>query len=100
MDAISAMVNGQLMPRPPTILVSLISITFVGMGNLPKNWLRSTFRVRCHAVHDALQWLKLHNPKYYGQIEISPERLDNLPQDDVLVEITLDDDEGTCVFPA
>lgn len=65
-----------------------------------KNWLRSTFRVRCHAVHDALQWLKLHNPKYYGQIEISPERLDNLPQDDVLVEITLDDDEGTCVFPA
>ncbi|KIK23468.1 hypothetical protein PISMIDRAFT_100334, partial [Pisolithus microcarpus 441] len=87
-DAISAMVDGNLMPHRPTVLASLISITFVGVGNLPRNWLRSTFHVRHHAVQEALQWLKINNPKYYGAIEISSERLQSLPEDDVPVEIS------------
>lgn len=87
-DAIAAMVDGTLMPRPPAILASLISITFVGVGQLPKNWIRSMFRVRRHAVRDALRWLQLNNAKYYGGIEISGERLENLPIDDAPVEIT------------
>ncbi|KIK13897.1 hypothetical protein PISMIDRAFT_17662 [Pisolithus microcarpus 441] len=88
MDAILAMVHGNLMPQPPTILASLIAITFVGVGNLPKDWLRSMFRVRWHAVHEALHWLKEHNPKYYGEVQISNDHLGNLPEDDIPVEIS------------
>lgn len=59
-EAISTMVEGHLMPRPPA-----------------RNWIRSTFRVRRQAVREALQWLKENNPKYYGGIQISSERLDS-----------------------
>lgn len=54
MADIAGMVEGDLMPRRPTILASLITITFVGVGRLPKNWICTTFRVRCNAVRDAL----------------------------------------------
>ncbi|KIK21584.1 hypothetical protein PISMIDRAFT_103835 [Pisolithus microcarpus 441] len=88
MNAISSMIQGVLMPRPPTILASLITITFVGVGNLPRDWLRSMFHVRRHAVREALQWLKKHNPKYYGEVEINNERLHELPEDDIPLEIS------------
>ncbi|KAI6016577.1 hypothetical protein BKA83DRAFT_4059917 [Pisolithus microcarpus] len=38
-DVISAMVEGNLMPCLLTILASLISVTFIGVGYLPRNWL-------------------------------------------------------------
>jgi hypothetical protein len=38
-------------------------------------------------VYDALRWLKTNNPKYYGGIQIDDARLNNLPDDDVPVEI-------------
>ena len=45
------------------------------------------FRV-CRAVLlKALQWLKMNNPKYYGDIEICTQRLEDLPEDDVPDEI-------------
>ncbi|KIK18505.1 hypothetical protein PISMIDRAFT_49248, partial [Pisolithus microcarpus 441] len=72
------MVEGRLMPCPPSILASLISITFVAVGNLPRDWLRSIFRVQ----------LKKHNPKYYGEVEISNNHLQDLPEDDIPVEIS------------
>ena len=86
-DAMAAMVEGQLMPRPPAILSSLIAITYIGVGHIPKNWIHSTFRVRRHHVSRALNWLKVHNPKYYGNIAISQQQLDQLPEDDVPDEI-------------
>jgi len=86
-DAAAAMVEGKLMPRPLTILSSLISVTYIGVGKLPKNWLRSTFRVRREAVASALAWLKTNNPKYYGNITISVDALNQLPDDDVPDEI-------------
>lgn len=86
-DAMTAMVEGQLMPRPPTILSSLIAITYIGAGHIPKNWIHSTFRVRRHHVSRALHWLKVHNPKYYGNIAISQQQLNQLPEDDVPDEI-------------
>ncbi|KAI5981974.1 hypothetical protein EDD15DRAFT_2111124, partial [Pisolithus albus] len=64
MDAISDMVDGNLMLRPPAILASLISITFIGVGDLPSKWIRSMFRVRRQAVKQALLWLQENNPKY------------------------------------
>ncbi|KIJ21317.1 hypothetical protein PAXINDRAFT_151862 [Paxillus involutus ATCC 200175] len=74
------MVEGRLMPHPLALLASLISLTFITLGELPKNWIHSTFR--------ALQWLKEHNTKYYGDIEISVSRIESLPEDDIPQEIT------------
>ena len=44
-------VSGDLMPRPPSILASLISMTFIGLGDLPKHWIWTTFYVHCQVVH-------------------------------------------------
>ncbi|KIK22944.1 hypothetical protein PISMIDRAFT_101567 [Pisolithus microcarpus 441] len=89
MDTISNMVEGRLMLCPPTILASLVTITFVGVGKLPSNWLWTTFWVQQHTVREALQWLKKNNPKYYSAIEISNEHLGDLPEDDVPMEIII-----------
>ena len=87
MDGISSMLHGNLMPRPPAVLASVISVTFIGLGDLPKRWLRTTFRVRRHSVFEALRWLKANNAKYYGDIEIDPSRIQQLPEDDVPLEV-------------
>ena len=81
------MVEGQLMPRPPTVLPSLIAITYIGIGRIPKSWIHSTFRVRRYHVARALKWLKTNNPKYYGDVIINQQQLDQLPEDDVPDEI-------------
>ena len=83
---ISNMLTGRMMPRPPSILASIIAITFFGRGNLPRHKLRSLFQVRRHVVLRALQWLKLHNA-YYAAIDIDYITLDTLPEDDVPEEI-------------
>jgi hypothetical protein len=91
------MLEGRLMPRPVDILASVLSVTFVGKGKLPKHWLLSTFRVRRKNVRDALVWLREHNPKYFGQITISDERLSTLPEDavpDIILE-TIRQEEDT-----
>lgn len=80
---VAAMVEGDLMPRKPSILASLISVTFIGSGKLPHNWLKNTFRVRRGKIAEALRWLHTNNPRYYGDIIISDERLNLLPEDDV-----------------
>lgn len=87
-DGVSSMVQGNLLPRLPSILPSVISITFIGRGTLPKRYLRSIFRVRRHFIFEALTWLKTNNPRYYGNIVIDPVRLGQLPEDDVPDEIT------------
>jgi hypothetical protein len=35
-NAVTEMLEGKLMPRPLTILSSLISVTYIGAGNFPK----------------------------------------------------------------
>lgn len=87
MQGIASMVAGDLMPRPSAILASVISVTFIGLGALPKQWLRHTFRVRRQFVFEALSWLKQNNQKYYGDIEIDPARIASLPEDDVPDEL-------------
>ncbi|KAH0832151.1 hypothetical protein J3R83DRAFT_13062 [Lanmaoa asiatica] len=84
---VASMVEGRLMPRCPSILASLITITFIGQGQLPKNRLSTTFRVRRRVVHQALIWLKANNSDYYGDIEIDEGRLAQLPEDDVPEEL-------------
>ncbi|KAJ6622667.1 hypothetical protein B0H10DRAFT_1683488, partial [Mycena sp. CBHHK59/15] len=86
-DGITSMLAGDLMPRPPAVLASVLSITYTALGELPKNFLRSTFRVRRKLVFDALSWLKQNNLKYYGDIKIDAARTAALPEDDVPWEI-------------
>ncbi|KIM52049.1 hypothetical protein SCLCIDRAFT_18276 [Scleroderma citrinum Foug A] len=92
------MLEGSLMPRRPTILASLVTVTFIGLGELPKAWIHSTFQVRQNAVCGALLWLKVNNSKYYGDIEISDSHLkellaDNIP-DEIMSIIHQSDDVG------
>ena len=84
--AIADMLVGRLMPRPPSILASVIAVTFIGRGKLSRHRLRSLFRVRRHLVLRALQWLNAHNP-YYKDIDIDFEALNSLPEDDVPEDI-------------
>lgn len=82
------MIKGKLMPQEPKILASVLSVTFVGPGPLPKNWLHHIFTVRREYVGIALRWLKDNNPCYYGDIQIEETRLAALPEDDVPIEIS------------
>ncbi|KAI9061025.1 hypothetical protein FKP32DRAFT_1613227 [Trametes sanguinea] len=88
-NAVCSMLEGGLMPQLPQVLASVITVTFVGRGKLPKGWLRTTFRVRRHHVGEALRWLREHNERYYGDIVISANRLALLPEDDVPEELLL-----------
>jgi hypothetical protein len=86
-DAIKNMTEGNLMPRRPEVLASLISITIVSKIPLPRSWLKGTFRVRRGAIRTALIWLKTNNPTYYGSIEIDERLLSLLPVDDIPEEL-------------
>ncbi len=85
-QGVANMAEGRLMPRLPAVLAKVISVTFIGVGPLPKKWLRTTFRVRRHLVHAALLWLRA-NHRHYSDIVISQERLQDLPEDDVPEEL-------------
>ncbi|KAF8479934.1 hypothetical protein JB92DRAFT_2837688 [Gautieria morchelliformis] len=74
MPDIADMLKGNLMPRSAQVLASVIAITFIGLGKVPKQWLKNTFRVRQPIVMEALLWLKANNPMYGGVI-ISDEHL-------------------------
>lgn len=84
---VSEMTQGNLMPRPPSILPLVISVTFIGRGQVQKRKLRSIFRVRRRFVFEALRWLKYNNSKYYGDIVIDGSRIQSLPDDDVPDEL-------------
>lgn len=84
---IAEMVKGNLMPRPPAILASVIQVTLFGLKKLPENWMHHLFRVRRTYLLEALVWLKEHNPTFYGHIDICPKRLSSLPIDGVPDEI-------------
>ena len=84
---IVSMIEGRLLPHPPTNLAQILSITIVSAAHIPKENLRSLFRVRRDAIRRALLWLKMHNSKYYGDIEISETNLAAYPEDDIPLEI-------------
>ena len=46
MNGMADMVMGRMLPQPRSILLSLISIVFIGRGKLPKSQLRHLFKVR------------------------------------------------------
>jgi len=87
-DKVVDMLDGKLLPQPPSVLASVIAVSYIGSGRLPKWWLNRTFRVRRHRVREALVWLKTNNP-LYANVEINDDRLSSLPEDNVPIEITI-----------
>ena len=75
------------MPRPVEILSSIVIITFIGRTKLPLRRIHSLFQVHRRVVKEALIWLKGHNQKYYGNIEIDSNQLRLLLEDGVPLEI-------------
>ncbi|KAF5389042.1 hypothetical protein D9757_004879 [Collybiopsis confluens] len=86
MKDVAKMMEGQLLPRKPDILPSLITISFIGRGKLPRRWLQNTFRVRRNIVFDALGWYRGHNG-YFRKVSISETNLALLPEDNIPREL-------------
>jgi len=85
---VARMVDGRLFPPPAKILAATIGITFVGPKGLREPTMPAMFRVRRWRVREALLWLKANNP-LYTDIEISEERLSELPEDGVPEELMM-----------
>lgn len=85
---VAGMIDGRLFPPPARILSATIGITFVGPKGLRESTMPVMFRVRRWKVREALMWLKANNP-LYTDIEISEERLLELPEDGVPEELTM-----------
>lgn len=87
-DDIASMMDAQLIPPSSAVLAATIGVTFVGPKNLPQKTMPGFLHVNCHRVHDTLLWLKENNP-IYRDIVISSSRLNDLPLDGILLEISL-----------
>lgn len=83
-----SMIDGRLFPPPAKILSATIGITFVTPMGVREPTMPAMFRVRRWRVREVLLWLKANNP-LYSNIEISEERLSQLPEDSVPEEIML-----------
>ena len=81
------MLDGNKLPRKPDHLANIVSVALVGPGPVSKDCLQSLFRVRRRALRRALKWLKKHNVKYYGDIDISEDNLEDYPENDIPIEV-------------
>ena len=86
-DVASMITEKRTMPPPSSILAATVGVTFVGPRNLPEKTLPGFLRVNRMRVRNALEWLKQNNP-LYADIEISTERLNELPSDGFPKEIS------------
>ena len=83
---IADMVGDSIMPPPTRIFASTIGVTIVGPKNMPEKTMPGFLRVRRQWVRDALTWLEANNP-FYANINISEERLGQVEEDSVPLEI-------------
>jgi hypothetical protein len=83
---VQSMVEGNLLPAPPTILSATVAVTFITPTGKTEFTFPKALYARRHKVREALRWLKENNP-LYKDIIISEERLRLIPEDDVPVEI-------------
>ncbi|KAG1776521.1 hypothetical protein EV702DRAFT_1198218 [Suillus placidus] len=78
-SAITAMVQGNLLPPKPSVLATTIGVSIVGPNNFPKRCLPAFLSVsRCH-LRNALLFLKRENP-LYRNIVISEENIALFPE--------------------
>ena len=87
-NLVASMVDGKILPSPPTVLSAAVAVTFITPGGKTQFPLPKILYVRRQVVHDALEWLVANNP-LYANIRISEERLRLLPENGVPMEIQL-----------
>ncbi|KAB5588370.1 ATP-dependent DNA helicase pif1 [Ceratobasidium theobromae] len=98
-DAVVKMLQGELVPRKPSILPSLIAVTATGRSKLPTSHLKPLLHVRRTLIHSGLLALKhtLCHPGYVN-LNIDEGAMANLPDDDIpqeiLTTIREEQDEG------
>lgn len=89
---------GNLMPRKPDVLASLVSVTLVGRNRYPERTLKGMFQLRRSRILAALMWLKANNP-FYHDIHIDTEALECIPEgevpDSISTNIRIMDDGNT-----
>jgi hypothetical protein len=83
---VASMVDGKILPAPPSVLSAAIAVTFITPSGKPQFHFPKVLYVRRQVVRDALLWLKENNA-IYADIVISEERLQLLPEDGVPEEI-------------
>jgi hypothetical protein len=85
---VAHLIDGTSFPPSAKIFSATIGITFVGPKGLRESTMPAMFRVRRWRVREALLWLKVNNPLYLD-IEISEERLLELPEDGIPDELVM-----------
>jgi hypothetical protein len=85
---VATMIDGRTYPPPARILSATIGITFIGPKGYREPTMPAMFRVRRWKIKEALTWLKPNNP-LYADIEISEERLLQLPEDGIPDELSM-----------
>ena len=85
---VASMIDGRTYPAPAKVLSATIGVTFVGPKGITEATMPAMFCVRRWQVREALVWLKANNP-LYEDIEISEERLQELPENGTPQEIIL-----------
>ncbi|KAG2147784.1 uncharacterized protein EDB93DRAFT_1250505 [Suillus bovinus] len=78
-SAISAMVEGKLLPPKPAILEAIIGVSIVGPNNFPEHCLPAFLTVSCRHLRNALLFLKRENP-LYNNIAISEDNIALFPE--------------------
>ena len=85
---IAHLIDGTMFPPPAKILSATIGITFVGPKGIRESMMPAMFRVRRWRVREGLVWLKGNNP-LYADIEVSEDRLSELPNDGIPDELMM-----------
>ena len=85
---IAHLIDGTMFPPPAKILSATIGITFVGPKGIRESMMPAMFRVRRWRVQEGLVWLKGNNP-LYADIEVSEDRLSELPNDGIPDELMM-----------
>jgi len=84
---LAGMIDGQDMPHRAIVLSATIGVTFIRPTGGEEGTMPSMFRVRRWKVREALIWLKANNP-LYADINISEDRLMELPEDGIPEELS------------
>ena len=87
LDAEVGMLEGGILPRKLIDLPKVLAVTFVRRGRVPKAKLLKILRIRRFAVLDALQFLINSGNRHFKDISIDWQALQDLPIDDIPVEI-------------
>jgi len=85
-NLVASMVDGKVLPSPPTVLSAAVAVTFITPGRKKQFPLPKILYVRRQVVHEALKWLVANNP-LYANVHISEEWLQLLPENGVPTEI-------------